>query len=66
LRSGAKIPNRVALAPLTNQQQIEAAIGRFISAARRAQAAGFAGVELYAAHGYLLIAVPEPDHQSAQ
>ncbi|KAH6869318.1 NADH:flavin oxidoreductase/NADH oxidase [Thelonectria olida] len=36
------------------QQEIKEAVGRFASTARLAAEAGFAGVELHAAHGYLL------------
>ncbi|MGV9413580.1 NADH:flavin oxidoreductase/NADH oxidase family protein [Nocardia sp. NPDC003693] len=35
-------------------QQIEQTVGRFAETARRAEAAGFDGVEIHAAHGYLL------------
>lgn len=35
-------------------EEIEAVLTAFVEAARRAEAAGFAGVELHGAHGYLL------------
>ncbi|MEV0033913.1 NADH:flavin oxidoreductase/NADH oxidase family protein [Nocardia sp. NPDC050793] len=35
-------------------QQIEQTVGRFAETARRAEEAGFDGVEIHAAHGYLL------------
>ncbi|MBA3391199.1 MAG: NADH:flavin oxidoreductase/NADH oxidase family protein [Deltaproteobacteria bacterium] len=37
-----------------NEPEIEALIARFATAARVAQQAGFAGVQLHAAHGYLV------------
>ncbi|WP_319655412.1 DJ-1/PfpI family protein [Corynebacterium sp. 22KM0430] len=37
-----------------NEEQIQATIARFITTARRAEEAGFDGVEIHAAHGYLL------------
>ncbi|MEJ4098756.1 DJ-1/PfpI family protein [Corynebacterium mastitidis] len=39
--------------PMTTEQ-IEATIARFVSSARLAEEAGFDGVEVHAAHGYLL------------
>jgi len=36
------------------ETQIEQTISRFVTTARRAEAAGFDGVEVHAAHGYLL------------
>ena len=36
------------------EAQIEETIGRFVATARRAEEAGFDGVEVHAAHGYLL------------
>ncbi|WP_042421027.1 NADH:flavin oxidoreductase/NADH oxidase family protein [Streptacidiphilus anmyonensis] len=35
-------------------EQIDATVGRFATTARRAEEAGFDGVEIHAAHGYLL------------
>ncbi|KQB83337.1 NADH oxidase [Corynebacterium oculi] len=37
-----------------NEEQIQATIARFITTARRAEEAGFDGVQVHAAHGYLL------------
>lgn len=37
-----------------SEDEIQATIGRFVSAARRAERAGFEFVELHGAHGYLL------------
>ncbi|CAN5345552.1 NADH-dependent flavin oxidoreductase [soil metagenome] len=36
------------------EADIERVLGQFVAAAKRAEAAGFAGVELHGAHGYLL------------
>ncbi len=43
------VPPRAA-----TEEDIERVLGQFVAAAKRAEAAGFGGVELHGAHGYLL------------
>jgi 2,4-dienoyl-CoA reductase-like NADH-dependent reductase (Old Yellow Enzyme family) len=45
---------RFGLPVAMTSEQIEATIARFITTAQRAELAGFDGVEVHAAHGYLL------------
>ncbi|MFG3258705.1 NADH:flavin oxidoreductase/NADH oxidase family protein [Streptomyces sp. NPDC048172] len=49
-RHSGRFGHPVAMTP----GQIEATVGRFAVTARRAEEAGFDGVEIHAAHGYLL------------
>ncbi|WP_418057968.1 NADH:flavin oxidoreductase/NADH oxidase family protein [Pimelobacter simplex] len=45
---------RLAAPAAMTPEQIEATVARFATTARRAEEAGFDGVEIHAAHGYLL------------
>lgn len=45
---------RLAAPSAMTPEQIEATVARFATTARRAEEAGFDGVEIHAAHGYLL------------
>ncbi len=47
-------PNFRARPPAMNDDEIRGAIDDFVAAAARAQRAGFDGIELHAAHGYLI------------
>ncbi|MEX0428482.1 NADH:flavin oxidoreductase/NADH oxidase family protein [Nocardioides sp. DS6] len=49
-----KNSKRLAQPTEMTADQIEATVARFATTARRAEAAGFDGVEIHAAHGYLL------------
>ena len=49
-----KMSDRFATPQAMTQQKIEEVIQRFASTARLAEQAGFSGVEVHAAHGYLL------------
>ncbi|CAM3919990.1 NADH:flavin oxidoreductase/NADH oxidase family protein [Smaragdicoccus niigatensis] len=49
-----KQTKRIAEPVAMTAEQIEATVARFAETARRAEAAGFDGVEIHAAHGYLL------------
>ncbi|WP_431958049.1 NADH:flavin oxidoreductase/NADH oxidase family protein [Nocardia lijiangensis] len=49
-RHSKRFGRPVAMTP----EQIQATIGRFVTTAQRAELAGFDGVEVHAAHGYLL------------
>ncbi|KAB2812083.1 NADH:flavin oxidoreductase/NADH oxidase family protein [Pimelobacter simplex] len=49
-RNSKRLADPVAMTP----EQIDATVARFATTARRAEEAGFDGVEVHAAHGYLL------------
>ncbi len=51
--SGLLMPNKVRGIPMT-QQDIDAVIEAYATAAEHAQAIGFDGVEIHGAHGYLI------------
>lgn len=51
---GSALSNRFATPVAMTVPQIRATIARFATTARRAEEAGFDGVEVHAAHGYLL------------
>ncbi|CAM3716016.1 NADH:flavin oxidoreductase/NADH oxidase family protein [Tsukamurella ocularis] len=51
---GNALSNRFATPVAMTGEQIRATVARFATTARRAQEAGFDGVEVHAAHGYLL------------
>ena len=44
--------------------EIDDVLDRFVGAAERVVAAGFPGVQIHAAHGYLISTLPEPGPQS--
>lgn len=52
--SAIKLPNYPNKPRALNESEIEAIITDFVLSVERAQKAGFAGVQLHAAHGYLL------------
>lgn len=51
---GPRLSKRFARPTAMTQDQITDTIARFVTTARRAEEAGFDGVEVHAAHGYLL------------
>ncbi|CAM3230584.1 NADH:flavin oxidoreductase/NADH oxidase family protein [Tsukamurella hominis] len=51
---GSALSSRFATPTAMSEDQIRATVARFATTARRAEEAGFDGVEVHAAHGYLL------------
>lgn len=58
--AGAKPPQ----IKLMEQEDIDLAVSQFAAAARRAKAAGFDGIEIHSAHGYLLSSFISPKTNS--